>query len=91
MEERQVHVVEIKAPVEDVWAEILCWLEKEPDITAKTAFDRLQSKGESRFTSGQLRTLQRRIKDWRRVVAEHLISGSYDSAVSLPCSLPEGR
>ena len=70
-------------PFEDVWAEILRWLEKEPDITAKMAFDRLQSKGESRFTSGQLRTLQRRIKEWRRVVAEHLISGSYDSALAV--------
>ena len=71
-----------KDPFEGVWAEILGWLRKEPDATAKVLMDRLQEQ----FPDGQLRTLQRRIRDWRRVMATTLVGHGLGSgpAAELP-------
>jgi hypothetical protein len=46
-------------------------LEIDPAQTAKQLFERLQEQRPGEFTSGQLRTLQRRVREWRR---EHLYS-----------------
>ena len=62
-----------KDPFEKVWPEILTWLQKEPEATGKSLLDRLESQFPGQFPSGQLRTLQRRIRDWRRVVAKALV------------------
>jgi hypothetical protein len=64
-----------KDPFEGVWSEILLWLQEEPDATAKSLFERLDKKYPDQFPDGQLRTLQRRIQDWRRVMARDLIHG----------------
>jgi hypothetical protein len=58
---------------EDVWPEVLYWLSEEPDATAKSLFERLISKHPDKFNSGQLRTLQRRVKEWRHVMARELV------------------
>ena len=60
-------------PFEDVWPEVLYWLGEEPDATAKSLFERLMSKYPGKFQSGQLRTLQRRVKEWRYVMARELV------------------
>jgi hypothetical protein len=65
-------------PFEGVWAEILLWLQAEPDATARALFDRLEEKYPGKFPEGQLRTLQRRIRDWRRVMARDLVHGCQD-------------
>ncbi len=47
----------------------MTWLESEPDRTAKDLFDRLRDERPGETPSGQLRTLQWRVKnggDWRR-------------------------
>jgi hypothetical protein len=62
-----------KDPFEEVWPEVLVWLETEPNRTAKELFHRLQDQYPSAFTDGQLRTFQRRVKDWRRQAAQRLI------------------
>ena len=49
------------------------WLEAEPHRTAKELFERLQREHPGVFPTGQLRTLQRRVKDWRRLAARRLI------------------
>jgi hypothetical protein len=49
-------------------------LDKSPEITAKELFQRLQSEYPDRFTDGQLRTLQRRIREWRQVMAKKLVN-----------------
>jgi hypothetical protein len=49
----------------DVWEEIREKLTLEPGLQAKTLFEHLQSLHPGRFTDGQVRTLQRRIKYWR--------------------------
>ncbi len=55
-----------KDPFEGVWAEVKQKLEAEPERTAKSLFLELQQEDPGRFAAGQLRTLQRRVKQWRR-------------------------
>jgi hypothetical protein len=64
-----------KDPFEKVWPEVLLWLQEEPDASAKSLFERLNQKYPGQFPQGQLRTLQRRIQDWRRVMARSLVHG----------------
>ena len=64
-----------KDPFEAVWPEVIIWLEAEPDSTAKELFERLCEKQPDAFAPGQLRTLQRRVKDWRRMAARRLVFG----------------
>jgi len=52
-------------PFADVWAEVKVKLEVNPGLEAKTLFMWLQRKYPGRFTDGQLRTLQRKVKRWR--------------------------
>lgn len=54
-----------KDPFESVWDEVVQWLEANPVRTAKSVFEALQAKYPGQFTSGQLRTLQRRVQTWR--------------------------
>jgi hypothetical protein len=44
-------------PFEGVWAEVLLWLQAEPQATARSLFERLQQAHPDRFHAGQLRTL----------------------------------
>ncbi len=67
-----------KDPFEEVWPEILVWLQNDPDSTAKSLMERLQQKDPGRFPDVQLRTLQRRIKEWRHVMARSLVHGIHD-------------
>lgn len=62
-----------KDPFESVWAEIVVLLEGEPDMTAKEVFDRICTAHPGKFARGQLRTLQRRVKDWRKIAASRLV------------------
>lgn len=54
-----------KDPYEAVWGEIQQQLERDPDIHATKLFSWLQLRHPDQFQDGQLRTLQRRVKDWR--------------------------
>lgn len=60
-------------PFDTVWPRVVTWLEAEPDRTAKELFERLQDQEPATFSAGQLRTLQRRIKEWRRMAARRLV------------------
>jgi hypothetical protein len=61
-------------PFEAVWTEAQGWLEQEPDITGKALFERLRGKYPGEFAPGQLRTLQRRVREWRQAMARQLIA-----------------
>jgi transposase InsO family protein len=63
-----------KDPFEEVWPEILLWLQHDPDSTAKSLMDRLQRDFPGRFPDVQLRTLQRRVREWRDVMAKSLVN-----------------
>ena len=60
-------------PFEGVWCEILGWLQKQPDVTAAELLDRLMSRYPESYSRRQLRTLQRRVRQWRGVVAKQLV------------------
>lgn len=52
-------------PFEEVWEGIKGLFEINPGLEAKTVFEDLQRRYPGRFSDGQLRTLQRRVKIWR--------------------------
>jgi hypothetical protein len=54
-----------KDPFERVWNEVQQQLNGNPGLEAKTIFEALQRKHPGEFADGQLRTLQRHIKQWR--------------------------
>jgi hypothetical protein len=63
-----------KDPFEEVWPEILLGLQRDPDSTAKSLMDRLQREFPGRFADVQLRTLQRRVREWRHAMAKSLVN-----------------
>ena len=56
-----------------VWKEALRWLASHPEGTAQMLFEELQARHPGEFVAGQLRTLQRRVRDWRTQQARALI------------------
>ncbi len=52
-------------PFDGVWTWVEEQLAHNPGLEAKTLFQALQRQHPGRFPDGQLRTLQRRIKQWR--------------------------
>ncbi len=79
-----------KDPFAEVWPEILIWLQSEPETTANTLLERLEQKYPSQFPEGQLRTLQRRVREWRRVMARELVFGSQDGKIGSKESMIKG-
>ena len=49
----------------EVWPDVERMLELDGGLEAKTVFEELQRRHPGRFTAGQLRTLQRRFRQWR--------------------------
>jgi hypothetical protein len=54
-------------PFEEVWPWVKDQLGEFPGLEAKTLFEVLQREYPGRFGDGQLRTLQRRVKQWRAI------------------------
>lgn len=52
-------------PFDEVWPSVEALLESDAGFQAQTLFDWLQREHPGRFADGQLRTLQRRVKEWR--------------------------
>ena len=52
-------------PFDEVWPQLEEQLRLNPGLEAKTLFDDLQRRFPGRFADGQLRTLQRHVKQWR--------------------------
>ena len=57
-------------PFESVWPEVKEILKRSPTVEAKAVFDHLCRQQEGAFQQGQLRTLQRRIKQWKAEYGE---------------------
>jgi len=77
-----------KDPFETVWPEVLIWVQKDPETTAKALFGRLQQTYPGEFKSGQLRTLQRRVREWRQVMARKLVFASGGNGKETPVPDP---
>ena len=65
------------------------WLQAEPDATGKALMARLQSEHPDRLTEAQLRTMQRRVKQWPGIMANKLVYAGTDEASAAPNGLPE--
>ena len=63
------------------------WFEAEPWRTSRELFERLQTEQPGVFPDGQLRTLQRRLKEWRREVAHKMVFGA-ETAAETPGRAP---
>ena len=66
-------------PFESAWSMVRRWLEAEPDRTAKEILERLQGDQPGVFPDGQIRTLQRRVQQWRTAEARRLILAHPDA------------
>ena len=63
-----------KDPLAEVWPRIEAWLEQEPELSATVVLARLiEDEATVGVDSAQLRTLQRRIKQWRAVQVDRLL------------------
>ena len=62
-------------PFENVWTMVEQWLSDQPEANAKSIFARLQAQFPESLQPGQLRTLQRRVKQWRTAIARGLVLG----------------
>ena len=82
-------------PFEATWPRVVTWLESEPDRTAKELFERLRGERPGEFSVGQVRTLQRRVKEWRRLAARRLVFAEplaeLGHDVATRCPGPESR
>ena len=74
-------------PFASVWPEVESWLVEDPDQTGKQLFERLQSLYPQQFSRGQLRTLQRRLKEWRQRMAHQLVFGDKEKPRATASSL----
>ena len=63
-------------PFVAVTAMVREWFEAEPWRTSRELFERLQTERPGVFPDGQLRTLQRRMKEWRRERAREMVFGA---------------
>jgi len=64
-----------------VTAQLHVWFEAEPWRTARELLDRLQLEHPGTYPVGLLRTLQRRLKVWRRDKAHELVFGPTPAGV----------
>jgi hypothetical protein len=63
-------------PFVTVTAQVREWFEAEPWRTSRELFERLQEEQPGSFPDGQRRTLQRRLKEWRRELAHTMVFGA---------------
>ncbi len=71
-----------KDPFEEVWSTILLWIYETPNATAKELFEKLQAERPGCFPNGQLRTLQRRVRTWRHMMAKDLVYAGKEACFS---------
>jgi hypothetical protein len=62
-------------PFAEVWPVLLRWLEERPDLEATEMLKGSQASGYGEYLGGKLRTLQRRVREWRIRIARELVYG----------------
>ena len=77
-------------PFEKVRSRIEQQLHLTPEMTAKELFQRLREEHPGQFSDGQIRTLRRRVKDWRTDMAKRLMVSPNDTPSS-PVSAFRGQ
>lgn len=72
-------------PLVAVTAQLHDWFEAEPWRTGRELLERLQDEQPGRYSVGLLRTLQRRLKGWRRDKAHELVFGATPTDSKAAC------
>jgi hypothetical protein len=78
-------------PFAAVTLELRGWFEEEPWHTSRELLERLQARCPGVYPDGQLRTLQRRLKDWRREAAQRMVFGAMTADPGIVLGDGEGR
>ena len=76
-------------PFEGVWCDVLSWLQEDPDASAVVLLGRLQEAEPDRFSRAHLRTLQRRVQQWRGIMAKKLVYATAGEPMTGPAAMPE--
>jgi hypothetical protein len=70
-------------PFAEVVVTLRAWMGAEPDLQATDLLSRLQGEHPGRYPDKLLRTLQRRVREWRRDIAHALVFGPAAAEASL--------
>ena len=76
-------------PFEGVWCNVLSWLQEDPDASAVALLGRLQEAEPDRFSRAHLRTLQRRVQQWRSIMSKELVYAAAGEPMAEPSAMPE--
>ena len=79
----------LKNPFEGVWCDVLGWLQEDPDASPVALLGRLQETEPDRFSRAHLRTLQRRVQQWRGIMADKLVYAASAATLPDPDGMPE--
>ena len=67
---------------------MLGWLQEDPDASAVVLLGRLQEAEPDRFNRAHLRTLQRRVRQWRGIMSKELVyAAAGEPMAELPAML----
>ena len=76
-------------PFEGVWCDVLSWLQEDPDAKAIALLGRLKSAYPDRFSDTHLRTLQRRVQQWRGIMNKELVYAAAGEPMAGFPAMPE--
>ena len=71
------------------WCDLVGWLQEDPDASAVALLGRLQETEPDRFSRAHLRTLQRRVQQWRGIMADKLVYAASEATLPDPDGMPE--
>jgi hypothetical protein len=72
-----------------VWCDALSWLQEALAASAVALLGRLQAVKPDRFSRAHLRTLQRRVQQWRGTMADKLVYAASEATLPDPNGMPE--
>ena len=78
-----------KDPFEGVWCDVLSWLQEDADDSAVALLGRLKSAYPDRFSDTHLRTLQRRVQQWRGIMSKELVYAAAGEPMAGLPAMPE--
>ena len=71
-----------RGPIEGVWCDVLGWLQEGPDASAVALLGRLQEAKPDRFSRAHLCNLQRRVRQWRGIMASKLVYAASETTLT---------
>ena len=71
-------------PLATVTDDLRSWFEADPSLSGRQLLDRLQAEHPGDYPDGLVRTVQRRLKNWRSALAHALVFGRDRAADALP-------